>query len=473
MPGRAVRGGWRSRAVCWRWSVRSSPGPRCPRTVHRAGDGHRRLGGGGAVSGGVMVAAGIRVLAGSHQAMARLWPSAAIGGLVALGVGLYTAVTIRDQLVETLATELPMAEVERAGQRPARATIGIGSTWSSPGASRASSRRWSPWRSGTSRSPRPGPGSVAGRVSMRGLTVSDRPRPRSPTCPRRHRAASRTRAASRRDELPGAPDRHARPPRGRRDRPRRDVLLVGWPGRHRERLRAARDRGGRLDGRRARAPRPIWRSCSSACCRATIDAGTVTARPVTAVITSCPFWWPRPLSIPVYAGRLELGTWQRGRRGPEPGERRAAPAAHVRLGLRRAPWSSRRRQRVAPRLLLLAVRGRRDRLHVALAQEETVPPVQLDLQTRLRRVEDPDRLRRPDVRSDEEHLAPDASLWSRRGCRRISSPPREVRSPLSGFSTTIGRRSIGCPRPWSRARVVRGFEVWDCEDLDASGIPRL
>ena len=73
------------------------------------------------VSGGVMVAAGIRVLAGSHRAMARLWPSAAIGGLVALGVGLYTAVTIRDQLVETLATELPMAEVERAGQRPARA----------------------------------------------------------------------------------------------------------------------------------------------------------------------------------------------------------------------------------------------------------------------------------------------------------------------------------------------------------------
>ena len=26
-----ARGGWRSRAVCWRWSVRSSPGPRCPR----------------------------------------------------------------------------------------------------------------------------------------------------------------------------------------------------------------------------------------------------------------------------------------------------------------------------------------------------------------------------------------------------------------------------------------------------------
>jgi hypothetical protein len=79
------------------------------------------------VSGGVMVAAGIRVLAGSHQAMARLWPSAAIGGLVALGVGLYTAVTIRDQLVETLATELPMAEVERAlDSGLLELTIGIG-----------------------------------------------------------------------------------------------------------------------------------------------------------------------------------------------------------------------------------------------------------------------------------------------------------------------------------------------------------
>ena len=38
-----------------------------------------------------MVAAGIRP-GRIPQAMARLWPSAAIGGLVALGVGLYTAV---------------------------------------------------------------------------------------------------------------------------------------------------------------------------------------------------------------------------------------------------------------------------------------------------------------------------------------------------------------------------------------------
>ena len=92
-----------------------------------------------------MVAAGIRVLAGSHQAMARLWPSAAIGGLVALGVGLYTAVTIRDQLVETLATELPMAEVERALDSGLLEPRSIGLYLVIAGASRASSRRWSPW----------------------------------------------------------------------------------------------------------------------------------------------------------------------------------------------------------------------------------------------------------------------------------------------------------------------------------------
>ena len=79
------------------------------------------------VAGAVMVAAGIRVLAGSHRSMARLRPSAAIGGLVALGVGLYTALTIRDQLVDTAATELPRAEVERALDRGLlELTIGIG-----------------------------------------------------------------------------------------------------------------------------------------------------------------------------------------------------------------------------------------------------------------------------------------------------------------------------------------------------------
>jgi hypothetical protein len=59
--------------------------------------------------------------------MARLRPSAAIGGLVAVGVGLYTVLTIRDQLVEAAATELPRAEVERALDSGLLGlTIGIG-----------------------------------------------------------------------------------------------------------------------------------------------------------------------------------------------------------------------------------------------------------------------------------------------------------------------------------------------------------
>ncbi|HET9248852.1 MAG TPA: hypothetical protein VFP13_02770 [Actinomycetota bacterium] len=66
------------------------------------------------LGGAVMAAAGIRVLVGSHQAMARLRPSAAIGGLVAAGVGLYTALTVRDQLVDAASTGLSRSEVERA-----------------------------------------------------------------------------------------------------------------------------------------------------------------------------------------------------------------------------------------------------------------------------------------------------------------------------------------------------------------------
>ena len=79
------------------------------------------------VSGAVMVAAGIRVLAGSRQALARLRPSAAIGGLVALGVGLSTTITIRDQLVDTVAREIPRADFERAlDSGLLDLTIGIG-----------------------------------------------------------------------------------------------------------------------------------------------------------------------------------------------------------------------------------------------------------------------------------------------------------------------------------------------------------
>jgi len=66
------------------------------------------------IGGVVMVVAGIRVVAGSHQAIARLRSRAAIGGSVVAGVGIYTALTVRDQLLDAAATQLPRAEVEAA-----------------------------------------------------------------------------------------------------------------------------------------------------------------------------------------------------------------------------------------------------------------------------------------------------------------------------------------------------------------------
>jgi hypothetical protein len=66
------------------------------------------------IGGAVVLVAGVRVVAGSHQAVARLRPGAAIGGLVVAGVGVYTALTVRDQLLDVAAADLPRVEVERA-----------------------------------------------------------------------------------------------------------------------------------------------------------------------------------------------------------------------------------------------------------------------------------------------------------------------------------------------------------------------
>jgi hypothetical protein len=66
------------------------------------------------IGGAVVFAAGVRVVAGSHRAVARLRPGATIGGLVVAGVGVYTALTVRDQLLDAAAVDLPRAEVERA-----------------------------------------------------------------------------------------------------------------------------------------------------------------------------------------------------------------------------------------------------------------------------------------------------------------------------------------------------------------------
>jgi len=66
------------------------------------------------VAGIVMIVAGARVVAGSERAVTRMRPGAAIGGLVAFGVGLYTALTAREQLLDAAQGQLPRAEVERA-----------------------------------------------------------------------------------------------------------------------------------------------------------------------------------------------------------------------------------------------------------------------------------------------------------------------------------------------------------------------
>jgi hypothetical protein len=117
------------------------------------------------VAGIVMIVAGARVVAGSERAVTRLRPGAAIGGLVAFGVGLYTALTAREQLLDAAQGQLPRAEVERAldsgllelsiaiglivviaggaqGILAALLTIGI-SEPASPGVSGAGLRGWS------------------------------------------------------------------------------------------------------------------------------------------------------------------------------------------------------------------------------------------------------------------------------------------------------------------------------------------
>jgi len=82
------------------------------------------------IGGAVMLVAGIRVVAGSHQAIARLRPRAAIGGSVVAGVGIYTVLTVRDQLVDAAATQLPRAEVERALDTGLlELSIGVGLSW--------------------------------------------------------------------------------------------------------------------------------------------------------------------------------------------------------------------------------------------------------------------------------------------------------------------------------------------------------
>ena len=66
------------------------------------------------IAGLVLIAAAIRVFTGGFDALSRLRPSAFVGGLVAAGVGLYTAVTARDQLLDAAEAELSRSVAQDA-----------------------------------------------------------------------------------------------------------------------------------------------------------------------------------------------------------------------------------------------------------------------------------------------------------------------------------------------------------------------
>src|SRR5262245_66167878 len=62
------------------------------------------------VAGIVMIVAGARGLSGASRALMRMPPGAASGGLVAFGVGLYTALPARGQLPPSRQSPLPRPE---------------------------------------------------------------------------------------------------------------------------------------------------------------------------------------------------------------------------------------------------------------------------------------------------------------------------------------------------------------------------
>jgi hypothetical protein len=66
------------------------------------------------IAGLVMAAAGVRGFTGGFDALSRLRVSSLVAGLVAFGVGLYTAVTAERQLLDAAEAELPRRVVQDA-----------------------------------------------------------------------------------------------------------------------------------------------------------------------------------------------------------------------------------------------------------------------------------------------------------------------------------------------------------------------
>ena len=66
------------------------------------------------IAGLVIATAAIRVFTGRFDALSRLRRSGLVGGLVAAGVGLYTAATAKEQLLDAAEAELPRSVVQDA-----------------------------------------------------------------------------------------------------------------------------------------------------------------------------------------------------------------------------------------------------------------------------------------------------------------------------------------------------------------------
>jgi hypothetical protein len=66
------------------------------------------------IAGIVLVVAAIRVFTGATDALPRLRPSAFVGGLVAATVGLYTAMTAKEQLLDAAEADLSRSVVQDA-----------------------------------------------------------------------------------------------------------------------------------------------------------------------------------------------------------------------------------------------------------------------------------------------------------------------------------------------------------------------
>ena len=199
------------------------------------------------------------------------------------------------------------------------------------------------------------------------------------------------------------------------------------------RVRPARDGRRRADGDRERLGDAISRSCSSGCCprddRYAHRHGSVGHGGDHCCRCSCRRrswcrWWTGRAARHVAVDRAGRS---------EPGERRAHGPAQLRPGA-----EGRGVVRGTGLVRVRSRRGRRDRLDVALAQQDEVLAVELDLEARRRAGRAPGRPPWPrGRRARRAPRRPTRAAWARAPPSRGSAGlPRVLRSPFSGARTT-------------------------------------